>query len=73
MTIQRDRLRDDLEGGFVWMDYMSIPQAQPVLQKRAIDSINDYVQRVDYFVVLAGPWTHENGSVRDVRAWADRG
>ena len=59
--------------GFVWMDIMSIPQADPVAQGKAIRSIVSYVSDSAYFCVLAGAWRHENGSVRDVRGWHSRG
>ena len=62
-----------LASGYVWMDIMSIPQANPVAQGQAINSIVSYVSDSAYFCVLAGAWRHENGSVRDVRGWHDRG
>jgi hypothetical protein len=62
-----------LANGFVWMDIMSIPQADPVAQGKAINSIVSYVSDSAYFCVLAGAWRHENGTVRDVRGWHSRG
>lgn len=59
--------------GWVWFDIFSVPQCEPQNQIKAINSIAAYVANSAYFVVLAGPWTHENGSVRDHRAWARRG
>ena len=54
-------------------DVMSIPQADPVAQGKAIRSIVSYVSDAAFFCVLAGAWKHENGSVRDVRGWHERG
>ena len=59
--------------GFVWMDYLSIPQRDRITQGLAIQSITGYVARATDFIVLAGPWKHDDGSVRDVRAWCERG
>lgn len=58
----------------VWMDYFSIPQAHREHQQLAIQSIFAYVASAAFFVVAAGSWKHrEDGSTRDVRAWAGRG
>lgn len=69
------QLQSDLTDGFVFFDYMSIPQAAEAAeaQQRAIASLVSYVSDSRYFCVLAGGWTHENGSVRDEIAWGDRG
>ena len=68
-------LRRDLMNGFIFFDYMSIPQAADATeaQQRAIASLVSYVSDSAYFFVLAGAWTHENGSHRDEIAWAGRG
>ena len=66
-------LRRNLTNGYVFMDYMSIPQADPEAQKRAIASLVSYVSASAYFMCLAGPWTHEDGSPRDDMAWSGRG
>jgi len=68
-------LAKDLANGFIWLDWWSIPQATDALQNRllAISSITSYVADSHFFMVLAGAWTHRNGSVRDVRAWGSRG
>ena len=58
---------------FIWMDFYSVPQADPEKQMLAIRSIFSYVQASAQFLVLAGPWTHENGDPRDDFAWASRG
>jgi len=39
----------------------------------AIASIPAYVASTHAFIVLAGPWRHENDSVRDLLAWQGRG
>ena len=59
--------------GYVWMDYCSIPQRDRGDQGLAIDSVAGYVARAADFIVLSGAWKHEDGSVRDVRAWNERG
>lgn len=58
---------------YVWLDYASVPQVSPGAQGRAIASIFSYVNSSTVFIVLAGAWKHENGSVRDARAWMSRG
>ena len=58
---------------FIWMDFYSVPQADPEKQILAIRSIFSYVQVSAQFLVLAGPWAHENGDSRDDFAWASRG
>ena len=57
----------------VWLDYISIPQRDRGTQGLAIQSIPYYVGSTHEFIVLAGPWLHENGSVRDLLAWNRRG
>ena len=66
-------MRRDLADGYVFFDYCSIPQADPEAQKRAIASLVNYVNASAYFMCLAGPWTHEDGSSRDDLAWSGRG
>ena len=62
------------DDGYVWFDYASIPQHDGKSQGQAIRSITSYVALCDLFCVLAGPWKHvDDGSVRDVRAWGERG
>ena len=58
---------------WVWFDVMSVPQADRVGQGKAIGSLPAYVANSSFFLVLAGAWHHENGSVRDYRAWHKRG
>lgn len=67
-----------LASGYVWLDFLCIPQAasEEAIAARiaAIGCITEYISRSAFFIVLAGPWKHDNdGSVRDVRAWASRG
>ncbi len=71
--ISCDELRS-LTRGYVWMDYMSIPQRDAALQSRAIVSIPHYVSCAHYFVVLTGAWAHRgDGSIRGLSAWLSRG
>ena len=58
---------------YVWLDVFSIPQVDTARQGEAIASIPAYVERAAFFVCVAGPWKHENGALRDVRAWCARG
>ena len=71
--IPAKKLTRKYSDGYVWMDYCSIPQRDRIDQGLAIDSIAGYVARCTDFIVLAGAWKHEDGSVRDVRAWNERG
>ena len=73
MDIKAAKLQKDLANGFVWLDYWSVPQDDASSQQASIDSIDHYVARSAYFCVLAGAWKHEDGSVRDQRAWSGRG
>jgi hypothetical protein len=52
---------------------MCVPQHDVVAQELTIASIASYVTCASVFLVLAGPWEHKNGTVRDVRAWSHRG
>ena len=38
-------MRETIAKGFVWMDYMSVPQMNPAAQQMAIDSMPNYVRR----------------------------
>lgn len=58
---------------WVWFDIFSVPQNDSVNQGKAISSLPAYVANSAFFLVLAGAWEHENGSVRDYRAWYRRG
>jgi hypothetical protein len=72
--IPAKKLRAEYSDSYIWMDYLSIPQLDKANQALAIQSITGYVAISDLFWVLAGPWAHaDNGSVRDVRAWGERG
>ena len=62
-----------LKGAYVWLDFWSVPQANPTTQALAIESIVSYVGDSSYFFVLAGAWEHESGATRDLRAWSGRG
>ena len=51
----------------------AVPQSDPVKMALAVSSIVRYVSDSSYFFVLAGPWRHENGTIRDERSWGHRG
>ena len=73
LHLQADDLRK-LKDGYVFFDYMSIPQEDREAQGRAIASLVSYVSSSAYFMCLAGPWTHEDfGDARDDLAWSGRG
>ena len=73
LHLQADDLRK-LKDGYVFFDYMSIPQEDREAQGRAIASLVSYVSSSAYFMCLGGPWTHEDfGAARDDLAWSGRG
>ena len=43
---------------YVWLDYVSIPQANKTLQSLSISSLALYASMPDYFVIVAPPTTH---------------
>ena len=73
LRLKAKDLKRSLADGYVFFDYMSIPQQDPEAQQRAVISLASYVSASAYFFVLAGPWRHENGSIRDDFAWGKRG
>lgn len=62
---------------YIWFDYFSIPQTDTAEarenQAKAIASIAAYITTSSFFFCLGGPWRHEDGSSRDLRAWTKRG
>jgi hypothetical protein len=50
-----------LAGGFVWLDYHSVPQEDPAQQILAIKSIVTYVDASNFFFVLAPVAQHWTG------------
>jgi ankyrin repeat protein len=73
LRLKAQDLKRSLANGYVFFDYMSIPQQDPEAQQRAVTSLASYVSASAHFFVLAGPWRHENGSIRDDFAWGRRG
>ena len=74
LGISAKKLKKQFSDAYIWMDYASIPQVDKTNQGLAISSITAYVALSDLFIVLAGPWEHaDDGSIRDVRAWGERG
>ena len=68
------KLKKMFSDGYIWMDYLSIPQLDQRSQGLAIQSITEYVSHSNLFIVLAGAWTHvDDGSIRDLQAWGERG
>ena len=73
LHLPADELRK-LKDGYVFFDYMSIPQEDREAQGRAIASLVSYVSSSTFFMCLGGPWTHEDfGDARDDLAWSGRG
>ena len=72
-SVSAAQLKQDLRHGFVWFDIFSVPQVDKEQQALAIASIASFVGSCSHFLCLAGPWEHEDGSIRDVRAWSGRG
>lgn len=67
-------MKQRLSSGFVWFDIWSVPQIDCAKKKAAILSIAAFIATsCSLFMVLAGPWTHENGESRDYHAWESRG
>lgn len=64
-----------LADGYLWYDYCSIPQADAVAQRAAIDSIPFYVESSKHFVVLAPPTLHADmpGLRMGLSTWKRRG
>ena len=59
---------------YVWLDYVSIPQANKTLQSLSISSLALYASMPDYFLVVAPPATHvETRSACDTRTYLRRG
>jgi len=58
---------------YIWMDYFSIPQANKNLQYFAINSLHIYASCVRYFLVVAPPALHANGSMCNVHSYQTRG
>merc|ERR1712083_1223857 len=73
MGIDPDYLEEDLYDGNIWIDFACVPQQHERNRHLAISSLASYISNSSYFMVLAGPWQHENGKVHDVRAWCRRG
>lgn len=59
LRLKAKDLKRSLADGYVFFDYMSIPQKDPEAQQRAVISLASYVSLSAYFFVLAGPWRHE--------------
>ena len=73
IRINAKAMSKSLQDGYVWLDLASIPQADKKSQPLAIASIPHYISSSNWFMVLAGPWTHENGEPRGILAWSKRG
>lgn len=73
-----DAFKDDVWNGFVWWDYVSVPQSKTELamlqQSRAINSIPHFIERSAYFWVLVPEAVHsETKEVVGYEDWLSRG
>ena len=73
LHIEARQLQKDLSDGFIWFDYLSVPQRDKEAQGLAVASIVSYVSQSCYFMVLAGAWVDDEGEPRDLRTWLGRG
>ena len=77
VKINAKRFAGSLRNGYVWFDFLSIPQANKEAQGRAIQSIVAYISNSSFFMCLAGDtggWLHaDNRTPRDRHAWGGRG
>ena len=72
--IKAKTVRRDLKDGYVWLDLASIPQADRDSQVLAIQSIPNYIRVCSYFVVVVGPFRHDQlGTPRGINEWCSRG
>jgi len=58
---------------FLWIDYLSIPQRNPVLKNLSIASLGVYASVCKYFIIIAPTTTHENSTVCDSESYQRRG
>ena len=75
-VLQDDESTPNLQAGPLCLSFSTTADATPAEWEAgypAVASITDYVAATQLFVVLAGPWSHEDGSLRDERAWFGRG
>lgn len=72
-TFTEEELYDRLFNGYLWMDYFSIPQQDRVLQKAAIKSIYEYIQKSKWFMVCQPSGTHWTGKLSSFSLWGSRG
>lgn len=70
-------LNQELAEGYLWVDYMSVPQdLKPGddSQQRAIFSISYYIEQCSYFIVLCPSVRHaDTGDPCDYESWWQRG
>ena len=73
-TISTSEWRAVATKGFIWMDRMCMPQADPSSLQLAIQSIPSYVERASMFLAVVPPCIHADlGTVCDFSSWNDRG
>jgi len=46
----------------IWVDYMSVPQENRVLQSRAIDTLHVYASRAAFFIIIAPHTRHRDAA-----------
>mmetsp|Transcript_51848 Transcript_51848/g.160837 ORF Transcript_51848/g.160837 Transcript_51848/m.160837 type:complete len:625 (+) Transcript_51848:78-1952(+) len=80
MPLDPDSFKYDIENGYCWWDFMSVPQQVDsneealAAQKRAISSIPHYIEHSSYFWVLVPEAVHaERGGIVGYEVWQSRG
>ena len=74
--ITEDNLHEEVQNGYVWLDYSCVPQAAEAQEARlkAIESIPHYVDACTTFMALCPPVKHkELDYVCDYHTWRKRG
>lgn len=66
-------LQDVMRDGYLWMDYVSVPQRREANFSQALRSLPSYIADASFFICLVPPSHHEDGTARDARAWSRRG
>ena len=76
-VVTEEGMADDVNGGYVWLDYASVPQAVAAEEARlrAIDSIPFYVDHALCFLVIVPKIEHKDlpGTFCTFQSWQSRG
>jgi ankyrin repeat protein len=72
-SIEASTLQKSLRNGYIWIDYLCVPQHNKADMANAINSLHCYIQEASHFFVVQPASTHENGLNYDIRTWGKRG